>query len=146
MPADPRTVLGKCGPPVGPIFPQSFDSWMTGGAGAGTMAAAQTAQYPYPPASLQGSPIAQLPLYTSTGAISTLPAPTPTDLKGSAVGSANGWFNVNDNQPAPTPIVDCAYPDPWDALTAAIPITGCSGGADAALPAVITPPPQRRAL
>jgi len=114
---------------------------MTGGAGAGTIDAAQTAQYPYPPGSLQGSPVAQLPLYTSTGVISTLPVPTFTDLSGSPVGSANGWFNSNDNQPAPTAIVGCVYPDPWDALTATIP-TGCIGGADAALPAVITPPPQ----
>jgi len=145
MPADPRTVLGKCGAPVGPIFPQSFDSWMTGGAGANTIAPALTTQYPYPPASLQGSPVAQLPIYTSTGAISTLPAPTPTDLNGKAIGSADGWFNDNDNQPAPTPIAGCTYPDPWDALAATIP-TGCSGGADAVKPAAITPPPQRRTL
>jgi hypothetical protein len=146
MPTDPRSALGYCGAGAGPAFPQSFDSWMTGGAGAGTIAAAQTASYPYPPASLsQGSAVAQLPLYTSTGAIITLPAPTPTDLRGSAIGTANGWHNTNDNQPAPTPIVGCTYPDPWDALTAAIP-TGCTGGVNAAVPATITPPPHRRAL
>lgn len=114
---------------------------MTGGAGAGTMAAAQTAQYPYPPANLQGTAVAPLPFYTSTGVITTLPAPTFTNRGGKAVGSANGWFNSNDNQPAPTPIVGCTYPDPWDALTATIP-TGCSGGVDAATPATITPPPR----
>jgi len=115
---------------------------MTGG-GAPTIAAAQTAQYPYPPDTLQGTAVAELPLYTSTGVISTLPVPTHTDLSGSPIGSADGWFNSNDNQPAPTPIVGCTYPDPWGAIDATIP-TGCAGGA--ALPAAITPPPQRRAL
>ena len=114
---------------------------MTGGAGAGTIAAAQTSQYPYPPVNLQGTPVAPLPFYTSTGVISTLPVPTFTDLSGKAVGSGNGWFNSNDNQPAPTPIVGCAYPDPWNAVNATIPATGCSGGVDAAVPATITPPP-----
>ena len=118
---------------------------MTGGAGAGTIAAAQTSQYPYPPGSLQGTAVAPLPLYTSTGVISTLPIPTYTDLSGKPIGTANGWWNPNDNQLAPTPIVGCTYPDPWNALSAAIP-TGCTGGVDAALPATITPPPQRRAL
>ena len=140
MPTDPRTALGSCGPPSGPIFPQTFQPWMTGGAGAGTIAAAQTTQYPYPPDSLQGTAVAQLPLYTSTGVISTLPVPTPTDLSGRPVGSANGWFNNNDNQLAPTPIVGCAYPDPWNAISATIP-TGCTGGVGATLPAAITPPP-----
>ena len=143
MPTDPRSAIGKCGPGAGPIFPQSFDSWMTGGAGAGTMAAAVTLPYPYPPVALQATPFAQFPLYTSTGVISTLPAPTPTDLSGSAVGSADGWFNVNDKQLAPTSIVGCTYPEAWGAagLAATAPTAGCSGGPDAALPATITPPP-----
>ena len=141
MPTDPRSVIGKCGPPVGPIFPQSFDSWMTGGAGAGTIAATVTAQYPYPPASLQGTAVSRLPLYTSTGVISTLPAPTPTNLRGKAIGSADGWFNDNDKQFAPTPIDGgCVYPNPWDALNATIPV-GCSARSGAAVPAMITPPP-----
>jgi len=142
MPTDPRSALGTCGPSTGPIFDGTYDTWMTGGAGAGDIAAAQTAQYPYPPVSLNGAPVpvAQLPVYTPTGTIATLPAPTYTNVKGSPVPApGNGWFNANDNTPAPTTIPGCAYPDPWDALTAAVP-AGCGAGVAAADP-VITPPP-----
>lgn len=144
MPLDPRSASGKCGPPSGPVFDGTFNSWMTGGVGAGTIAAAQTSQYPYPPTDLQGTPVAGLPLYTSTGAVSTLPVPTLTDTSGKAIVSGSGWFNVNDNVPAPTPISGCTYPDPWAAVGAAIPGGSCTGGVDAALPAEITPPPRRR--
>ncbi|KAF9471389.1 glycoside hydrolase family 5 protein [Pholiota conissans] len=145
MPLDPRSAIGKCGASTGPVFDGTFESWMTGGAGAGDIGAAQTAQYPYPPSDLQGTPVDNLPLYTSTGAISTLPAPTYTDAAGKTVGVnvGNGWFNTNDNALAPTPIPGCKYPDTWDAQGAPIP-TGCSGGANAAVPAAITPPPTRR--
>ena len=146
MPADPRSAIGKCGAGAGPTFPQSFASWMTGGAGAGTIDAAVISSYPYPPVSLQGTALAQFPLYTSTGVISTLPASSPTDLSGSAVGSADGWFNDNDKQPAPTPIVGCTYPEAWGAQANVVAPTGCSGGSDAAVVAMITPPPQRRAF
>ncbi|KAF8961880.1 glycoside hydrolase superfamily [Flammula alnicola] len=144
MPTDPRTAIGKCGPSSGPVFDGTYDSWMTGGAGAGTIAAAQTAQYPYPPANLQSTPVGPLPVYTSTGSIATLPAPTFTDTKGKPISSGDdGWFNPNDSQPGPTPIPGCNYPDPWNALAVPVP-AGCTGGVDAALPAAITPPPSQR--
>ncbi|KAF9479381.1 ectomycorrhiza-upregulated exo-beta-1,3-glucanase GH5 [Pholiota conissans] len=141
MPLDPRTAIGKCGAPDTP-FDGTFQPWQTG-SGGGTLAASQTSLYPYPPTDLQGTDVAQLPLYTSTGSIATLPAPTFTDASGKMVSSSDdGWFNAGDNAPGPTPIPGCAYPDPWNALDVPIP-TGCTGGADAALPAVITPPPRR---
>ncbi|KAF5328072.1 hypothetical protein D9619_013626 [Psilocybe cf. subviscida] len=139
---DPRQASGACGPPSGDAF-TGYQPWMTGGAGAGDIAAAQTKQYPYPPTDLQGTPVAPLPVYTSTGSIITLPVPTFTGTNGAVIGTANGWFNTNDAAPAPTKIPGCAYPSAWDAQNAAIP-TGCTGGPNAALPAAITPPPRRR--
>jgi len=147
IPTDPRTAIGACGASSGPVFDGTFDSWMTGGAGAGTIAAAQTAQYPWPPVNLElpGDPIADLPVYTSTGSIATLPIPTFTDTKGNPIDpTADGWFNTNDNAPGPTPITGCTYPDPWNAQDVPIP-AGCTAGANAAVPAAITPPPSRRA-
>jgi len=146
MPTDPRSAIGFCGPSTGPVFDGTFDSWMTGGAGAGVIDSAQTAQYPWPPVQLEdgSGPVAQLPVYTSTGSIATLPVPTFTDTNGNVIDpTANGWFNANDNAPGPTPIPGCDYPDPWDALDVPVP-TGCTGGVAAAVPAAITPPPNRR--
>ena len=140
MPLDPRAALGACGASSGPAFDGTFAPWMTGGAGAGTVPASQTTIYPYPPTDLQGTLVSGLPLYTSTGAIATLVAPTPTGSGGNAISPGDGWFNANDAQSAPTPIAGCVYPDPWDALDATAP-TGCSGGADGPAPAAITPPP-----
>ncbi|KDR69908.1 hypothetical protein GALMADRAFT_255764 [Galerina marginata CBS 339.88] len=146
IPTDPRSAIGACGPSTGPVFDGTFESWMTGGAGAGVIDSAQTAQYPWPPVQLEDGvgPVAQLPVYTSTGSIATLPVPSFTDLSGNAIDpTANGWFNANDNAPGPTPIPGCDYPNPWDAQDVPVP-TGCTGGVSAAVPAAITPPPSRR--
>ncbi|PPQ73542.1 hypothetical protein CVT24_007452 [Panaeolus cyanescens] len=142
IPRDPRTAIGVCGPPDGPIFDDSFDAWVTGGAGAGNLRPAQTEPYPFPPTALADAPapVSLLPVYTPTGAISTLPPPTFTDTKGNAIVSGNGWFNPQDNIPAPTPIADCTYPDPWDAVMVPVPPL-CTGAPDN-LAAQITPPPQ----
>lgn len=144
---DPRTVIGSCGPSTGPVFDNTFDSWMTGGAGAGNVDPTQTVQYPWPPVSLvDGNNPSQMPLYTSTGSVTTLPMPTFTDSNGKAIdATANGWFNINDNALAPTPIPGCPYPDPWNALNDTIP-AGCPTGVSMAIPAAITPPPSRRGL
>ncbi|KAH9477953.1 putative glucan 1,3-beta-glucosidase D [Psilocybe cubensis] len=145
MPKDPRTVIGACGPPTGPSWGGKFESWMTGGAGAGSVPI-QTAQYPWPPAQLaDGNVVSQLPLYTSTGTPVTLPMPTFTDSNGQAVSvTANGWFNPNDNGPAPTPIAGCSYPDPWNANGVPIP-AGCGAGGLVSR-AQITPPPVPRSF
>ena len=129
MPTDPRTALGACGSAVGPAF-AGFSAWMTGGAGAGQM---QTS-YPWPPATINQAPadVAGLPTYTSTGAIHTLPVPTFTGSAGNPIVSGNGWFDADDNTPAPTPIAGCTYPDPWNALTAVVP-AGCGFGAAGAV-------------
>ena len=113
---------------TGPVFNGKYESWMTGGAGSVQVATT----YPWPPASIVLAP-AGLPTYTSTGAISTLPVPTYTDSAGKPIVSGNGWFNAADNTPAPTPIAGCTYPDPWDALSAAVP-AGCGFAAAGAVP------------
>ncbi|KAJ3510567.1 hypothetical protein NLJ89_g4596 [Agrocybe chaxingu] len=143
MPTDPRTAIGTCGSSTGPQFDQSFEPWMTGGVGAGSIGPAQTAQYPFPPAFISNAPVAasNLPMYTPTGAISTLSAPTYTGSTGNTIPAGNGWFNPNDNAPAPTPISGCVYPDAWDAWNLAVP-SGCTG--TPIPPAAITPPPSRR--
>ncbi|KAF8914474.1 putative ectomycorrhiza-upregulated exo-beta-1,3-glucanase GH5 [Mucidula mucida] len=118
---DPRKAKGKCGDL--PEFDGDYQPYMTGGAGAGTITAA-AAGTPFPPAQINGVdvPVTELPQYTSTGSVHTLPGPSAT---------VNGWFDAQDTGLAPTPIPGCAYPDPWNAVDAAIP-TGC--GADAADP------------
>lgn len=123
--------MGACGPPAGPIFADSFQPWMTGGAGAGVIAPAQTSPYPYPPLTLEAPPYpaSLLPSYTSTGAISTLPPPTYTNTKGATINAGNGWFDAQDKMAAPTPIAGCSYPNAWDAVSVALPAAIVCGGA-----------------
>ncbi|KAF9022002.1 glycoside hydrolase [Hymenopellis radicata] len=113
---DPRQAAGKCGAQA--EFDGNYQPWMTGGPGAGTITAA-AAGTPYPPAELNGAnvPAAQLPQYTSTGTVTTLPA-----LQRLAV------VHQSDTGLAPTTIPGCAYPNAWDANDAAVP-TGCGGTA-----------------
>jgi glucan 1,3-beta-glucosidase len=113
---------------------------MTGGAGAGTLIPSETLQYPFPPITLEAPSIAAsfLPSYTSTGAISTLPAPTYTNSKGSTISAGDGWFNTQDILDAPTPIAGCAYPNAWDAISVTLPSAVVCGGA-AGGASVLTP-------
>ncbi|KAI0359285.1 glycoside hydrolase [Trametes cingulata] len=134
MPTDPRVASGKCehlGAQMAP-FDGTFQAWQLGGAGAGTIAAGATADLAWPPqlSNVPAADMAQLPQYTPTGTIATLPPPTfstPGVTVTAAVG--NGWFNAQDTTPAATPIAGCAYPDAWDAVGAAIPATGCQPAA-----------------
>ncbi|KAF9044947.1 glycoside hydrolase superfamily [Panaeolus papilionaceus] len=138
MPRDPRAAIGTCGRASTPF--NGFQPWVTGGVGAGTLPAAQTAAYAWPPTDINAAiaPVAQLPMYTPTGVINTLPVPTYTDSKGNAIVRGNGWANPRDTVPAPTPVAGCTYPDGWDALSAAPP--PCAVGILAEKPQ-ITPPP-----
>jgi hypothetical protein len=130
IPSDPRTAVGACGPPAGPIF-SSFQPWMTGGAGAGDIGPAQTSQYPYPPVTLELPTFSAslLPSYTSTGAISTLPTPTFTNTKGATISAGDGWFDAQDTMAAPTLIAGCNYPNAWDAISVTLPPAIVCGGA-----------------
>jgi glucan 1,3-beta-glucosidase len=120
----------------GSVFDGKFKSWQTGGAGAGTIAASATAQFPWPPASISnaGAPGSLLPVYTPTGTIVTLPPPTLTPSPSKSVDVGNGWFNAKDTASAPTSIAGCSYPDAWDAIGVAVP-SACGGGAVKRAPA-----------
>ncbi len=123
---DPREAAGKCGDI--PVFDGNYEPWMTGGVGAGTITAA-AAGTPFPPAEIVGVdvPADQLPQYTSTGTVVTLAGPTAS----AGATRVSGWYDAQDTGLAPTTIPGCDYPNPWDALDAAIPV-GCGGGAPAA--------------
>ena len=132
--------MGACGPAVGPLF-SSFQSWMTGGAGAGDIGPAQTSQYPYPPVTLENPnyPASLLPSYTSTGSISTLPPPIYTNTKGATISAGDGWFDAQDTLLAPTPIAGCNYPNAWDAVSVTLPPAIVCGGAATPAGGVVTP-------
>ena len=111
MPLDPRKSAGICGN-KNPSTP--FTDAMLGGAGAGDIPQATFDANPWPPAAiLQGVDgtvqfqVTDLPSYTQTGPIPTLPTPTYTNLKGAAVDGGNGWFNAADTKPIYTPIAGC---------------------------------------
>ena len=107
-----------------------------------TLIRSETLQYPFPPITLEAPSVAAslLPSYTSTGAISTLPAPTYTNSKGSTISAGDGWFNTQDTLHAPTPIAGCAYPNAWDAISvitlpSAVVCGGAAGGVSVLTPA-----------
>ncbi|KAI0628059.1 glycoside hydrolase superfamily [Trametes polyzona] len=139
MPKDPRAAVGTCAKlgVAGQPWGGSFQAWQTGGAGAGTIAPAATADIPAWPPALTNVPAASaslVPQYTSAASPVTLPPQTLTTTAGvtptASVG--NGWFNAQDTAPAVTPISGCAYPNAWDALSAQIPLSGCQPGPTAA--------------
>ena len=76
-------------------FSQPF---MTGGAGAGTIAATASSSYPWPPASftnVAAADMTRLPQYTATGTPITMPAPSFTSADSTKTFNAgNGWFNA----------------------------------------------------
>ncbi|KAG8984018.1 hypothetical protein FRB90_005618 [Tulasnella sp. 427] len=125
IPANPRDAIGACGTasPASALKPS-----MTGGPGSGQIPASWRAANPWPPATLAPSGYAatELPTYTPTGPIPTLPVPTFTDSKGKAVNGGNGWFDAQDNTPVYTPVAGCTYPNAWDANDVAVP-AACSG-------------------
>ncbi|KAL0061434.1 hypothetical protein AAF712_011728 [Marasmius tenuissimus] len=142
MPTDPREANGYCARlGVNEPWNGQYQPWMTGGAGAGTIAATATAGLSWPPASINGVPAASMafaPTYTPTGSVATLSGPSVT--KGAS--SVRGWFNTADTAGAPTTIPGCSYPDPWNAQDANLPATQCGAGGGAA--AVTSAPARAR--
>ena len=127
IPTDPRTSSGKCkalNAPQAP-FAGTYSSWQTGGAGAGTIA--NSASFPWPPATLSGisgDVYAYLPTYTPTATISTLP---PAQLTPS-VSEGDGWYNTGDTASAMTTVSGCTYPNAWDSAGAVAPTALCPAG------------------
>ncbi|KAF8623392.1 hypothetical protein AX17_007430 [Amanita inopinata Kibby_2008] len=128
MPTDPREAIGTCASLgiSGDPFDGNFESWQTGGAGAGTISPTITEEFPWPPVSFSGLdvPVTDLPTYTPTGAIEPLPPPTFT--LHSVPGIGNGWYNAQDTSPAYTAISGCIYPDAWNAVSTTVP-PACDG-------------------
>ncbi|KAF8182287.1 exo-beta-1,3-glucanase [Pholiota molesta] len=131
IPKDPRDAIGHCAKVLGSsqAFDGTYPATATGGAGAGTIDSVQSASHTFPPAtispSFSGTALALLPTYTPTGSLKSLFAPTFTAAPSATVGT--GWNNAADNQPAYVPISGCSYPNAWDAVTAPLPSTTCSG-------------------
>jgi glucan 1,3-beta-glucosidase len=137
MPADPRQAVGKCSQ-IGSDIQKpdgQYESWQTGGAGAGTFAAAATAGFDYPP-NLNGVPVDEMPFlatYTNTGTVPTLPPTSFTASMTKSVDPGDGWYNSADTAGGVTTVAGCPYPpDAWDALDAPIPAAACPAGGAAA--------------
>ncbi|KAJ6502951.1 glycoside hydrolase family 5 protein [Mycena vitilis] len=138
IPTDPRSANGVCASlgVSGPAFDGTFSAWQTGGAGAGTIAAAATAQFgQWPPATLSHVSVAAtlLPSYTATASIMSLTYITPA-ASGSAatvtptVSLGSGWFDAADTASIVTAAAGCTYPDAWSAVSSAVPAV-CTGAA-----------------
>lgn len=130
MPTDPRKSVGKCKALGGAQNPFAgvYSAWQTGGAGAGTIAPTAVASYPWYPATLSGisgAVYADLPTYTPTGTLETLPPAqlTPTASEG------NGWFNAKDTALRMVTVSGCTYPNAWDSAGAVAPTARCPAGA-----------------
>lgn len=146
MPTDPRESQGFCeslGFAQNVPFNGSYQSWQTGGSGAGTIAATALesfSQYPPPQISnVNGEDPAQLPMYTATSAPVTLPTPVFT---AATVSGGDGWADAQDTSLAAAPIAGCVYPNAWGppvGSTAAV----CGGltATDSAATSPTTPPP-----
>lgn len=128
---------------------------MTGGVGAGVVPAAVTAAYVWPPAEIEwtGVPVdapmltvAQLPRYTPTGSLITLPAPTFAGAT-ATVDAGNGVAAPAANtQSAYVPIANCQYIDTWTGNGLEVPANACGaqaplGRRDVPEP-LVTPPPS----
>lgn len=117
IPSDPRTALGTCaslGFAQNNPWDGNYQPWQTGGSGAGTISATAIASFSqYPPPALSnvnGANPAQLPMYTATSAVPTLPTPT---FSAATVTGGDGWADAQDTSLAAAPIAGCVYPDAW---------------------------------
>lgn len=123
FPKDIRPYVGMCRTlmaqqgfealPTTAVFTAFPSPWMTGGAGAGTIAADQQASYgTWPPQSINiiGAAATNLLTYTPTGTPITLSGTTPTAYPAAAtktVAPGNGWANAADTAPANAPVAGC---------------------------------------
>jgi len=164
IPEDPREAVGYCAASAGVAMTDPFDgtlsSWQTGGAGAGTIAAAQLASFGVwpitsmnnasasPSAYIAPTDVVRLPQYTPTGAILSLPVPTFTTPSSTQTADAgSGWDNAGDTAGYYEPIQGCDYPNQWVAVGVPIPTGACGQEVqkrEVAPRAEITEPPRVR--
>jgi glucan 1,3-beta-glucosidase len=150
----------------GTNFDGTYSSpYMTGGAGAGTIAAAQTSSYPWPPvsfANVASASMKSIPQYTQTGTPITMPAMTFTAPSASStINAGTGWYKANDASRQAYAAISgwvllaslrgsslighsCAYPAEYSAGTA-VSANACGAGLSqairrAAQPAATAPP------
>lgn len=144
IPPDPRKSLGTCAA-LGvdtPAFDGAFAPYMTGGAGAGTIAPSSTSQFgAFPPTSLAGVPAGQvpfLPSYTATRAPLTLPPPAFTAHL--AVATPDGWADAHDTAQFNTAVAGCAYPDAYNQQSSPVPASACGATTSLGAAAPTVPP------
>ena len=142
MPEDPRTALGTCdavGVQDNDPFNGTYQSWQTGGSGAGTIAATALASFSqYPPPQISnaaGADPTLLPQYTHTSAVPTLPPESFSGVPTASLG--DGWADPADTSLAPVQIEGCLYPNAWGA--ASTQTAFLCGTAAAAAEATMTP-------
>jgi aryl-phospho-beta-D-glucosidase BglC (GH1 family) len=121
-PLDPRDSQGHCASlgAVGNTWTGTLSGAQIGADPAAVPATLTS--YTWPPATLAGTPVAQLAQYTVGGPVPTLPVPTfsgPAATSTASVGT--GWHDPTDTTLMAIPVAGCTYPDGWDALTAAVP-------------------------
>lgn len=110
MPKDPRVAGGFCKRnnycPGCYEFDGNFPASATGAVPTPTVAAAEEAKYPWPPASILpdfvGTRVGVLPTLTQTGTPITLAVPSESP-------SLNGWANPQDTAAAYTTVAGCPY-------------------------------------
>ncbi|KAI0322258.1 glycoside hydrolase [Amylostereum chailletii] len=145
MPTDPRVAAGACGN-TDPRGSTGLSPSQTGGSGAGNIKPTDTVNYAWPPTTVTNAgPITELPSYTPTGTIPTLPAASFTTTGSVSVNAGNGWANPSDQVGLMVPIAGCSYLSPWvESAVAAPPLcTPAAKREQSPLPTV-TPPPTLR--
>jgi glucan 1,3-beta-glucosidase len=132
MPLDPRSATGMCASlGQGAVyFTPPFQPYQTGGPGAGPIPSSAADAYAWPPTTIQAAgPVTDLPYYTVTASVPTLPAPTFNTAEATGSYSAgDGWYNSQDPPAGYVPISTCSYPDPWLGVFAAVPTAPCGPG------------------
>lgn len=131
------------------------EPYMTGGAGAGTIAASDSASYPWPPASftnVAAGDMTSLAQLTQTGTPITMPAETFTSPGSSeTINVGDGWFNAANTRRAYATVAGCAYPPEYSGADLGVSNGACGAGLTQptkrsanAEPIVILPTPAPR--
>ncbi|KAJ9122334.1 hypothetical protein QFC22_001755 [Naganishia vaughanmartiniae] len=133
---DPRQAVGHClnVASVTPVAFNGYKPYQTGGAGAGTVPAADRTQYPWPVTSLSPSfdsaALVSLPQYTQTGT-PVLLVNAPTNTAFALVASASSAIptaTIGAAQAAFAPVAGCSYPNEYSAELMAMPTSACGAG------------------
>lgn len=152
VPPNPRKAVGVCpslassqGLAYTSLPAPTLSPWMTGGAGAGTILnqAMSQSYSQWPPATIGAAtstgpyltPVSNLPTYTPTASIYTMPAPpSPTSFPSgysTSVNVGNGWVQPSDTTGFQTEQAGCSYPNPWSGAGMPIPTTAFCGAGGA---------------